>query len=121
MGDEVFVGTTSASRRTDGDDQLVRDCRAFDALERRGQAVCSSGGSVAEDLACMREIRRITARQARILQRIVAARAHTRRGLQAKATSLVLWEQDMFETETTCWNRLLIRSLVMDLLETGAE
>ena len=107
----------AACRRTSHDDQLIRDCQEFDTLERRGQAVHSSGGSVAEDLACTREIRRIIARQAPILQRIVAARAHTRQGLQAKAASLALWEQDMFETKTTCWNRLLVRSLVTDLLE----
>ena len=116
--DEVLVaGLTPASRRIREDDQLVRDCREFDALERRGQAVHSSGRSVEEDVACVREIRRITSSQARILRRIVEARAHTQRGLHAKASSLALWEQDMFETETTCWNRLLVRSLVMDLLE----
>ncbi len=100
----LVVGTTSASRRISEDYQLVRDCREFNALKRRGQAVHSSGDSVAEDLACTREIRRITALQARILRRIVAARAYTRRGLQARATSLALQEQDMFETKTTCWN-----------------
>lgn len=70
-----------------------------------------------EDLTCGRELDLISARQAPILQRIVAARAHTRRCIQAKASSLALWDQEEFEAETGCWGRLLVRSLVLDLLK----
>ena len=108
---------TAASMQTGvGDAQLIRDCTAFDALERLGRSICSSGATVEEDLACGRELDRISAQQAPILRRIVATRAHTRRGIRAKASSLALWDQEEFEAETGCWSRQLIRSLVMDLL-----
>ena len=103
------------------DAQLIRDCAAFDALERLARSICSSGATVEEDLACGREIDRISARQAPILRRIVATPAHTRRGIQAKASSLALWDQEEFKAETTCWSRLLVRSLILDLLETAQD
>ena len=111
----------AAGRETGEDAPLVRDCREFDALERRGQAICSSGDSVEEDLACERAIGRIAARQAPILRRIVETRARTGGGLRAKAASLALWDQNMFETETTCWNRLLVCSLVTDMLAMAPD
>ena len=108
---------TAASLKTGRDALLIRDCSEFNALERLGQLICSSGDSIEEDLAAERVLHSITARQAPILHRIVATRACTGRGLRAKAASLALWQQDMFETETTCWNLLLVRSLVTDLLQ----
>ena len=113
----AYPMAAAASLEAGGDDLLIRDCSEFDALERRRQSIWSSSSTVEEDQACEHVIQHIADQQTPILHRIVAARARTGRGLQAKAASLALWDQDMFETETTYWDRLLVRSLVTDLLE----
>ena len=112
----VLPMVTAAGHGVDGDDSLILDCLEFDGLERLAQAICSSGASIEEDLACGREVERLIAQQAPILQRIVMTRAHTGRGILAKAASLALWEKQAFEAETTSWNVLLMRSLVQDIL-----
>ena len=105
----------------DGDAVLVQVCQLFDRLERRAQATQALGANVAEDLACERLIERITARQAPLLHRIVATPARTGRGVRARAGSLALWDGDMAETGPAPWDRLLVRSLVMDLLTMAPD
>ncbi len=112
---------TVTGRETGGDAPLVRACQLFDDLERRAQAIGSSGASVAEDLACEHMIERITARQALLLRRIVANSARTGRGVRAKAASLALWDGDMAETGPAPWDRQLVRSLVADLLSMAPD
>ena len=100
------------------DGELIALCARFDALERQ---IIRSHDEDGEDNDAEAFRRKLSERQHPLLREIVALRATTLEGSQARARSLHLWDTEIADQgryEDANWNDALVWALIRDL--TGA-
>ena len=106
----AYLGSPSAQSP---DAELLAVCAAFDATEHRRSAMFDDGTLTDEANAALR------AAQDRRVGQICSLRALTLQGLQARARSLVLFDDEFLERRCVHANDRMMAAILRDLAEDG--
>ncbi len=114
---QVWEGSQAGS----DDAELLAACAVFDQLQRACDAIPGSHppGSAEEDAADA-ERERICEQQEPLVDRMCQLRAATRKGVVARARSLVLWDKELMKERGEATGERLTVAIVRDLIGGAA-